>query len=315
MLVFGLFFFLYLLSGDGSGDASGTFDSFGVLGGTNLRTKVIRSGSSGTDSIALVCVQGTIDGDGSPLEGTGMLSFVSEQIRAAAEDSSVKAVVLQVDSPGGGLSASDQLHNEVVNLRSKGKKVIAWAGGMMASGGYYIAVGAEGIMASPTATVGSIGVVMQHIQVKDLMTKLGIKVDPITTGEHKDMGSIFRDMTPEERRYLQSYVDVSHERFVDLVAQGRGMTRDKVAVLATGKIFNADDALASGLVDKIGYIDDALRWTEELIGRSDMRVISYRRPMGFGDLFREAGHGAAAAALELDAAPTVPRPMAVWEGR
>ena len=315
LLVGGFFITVFLLISSGMDDASSSsFDSF-MSGstGSNLRERVIRPGDGDAGTVAIIAVTGAIDGNGSPLEGDGAMAHLSEQMRAAGENKDVMAVILQIDSPGGGLTASDQLHNEVTKLKAKGKHVLAWAGGMMASGGYYIAAGADGIMASPTSTVGSIGVIMRHFQVAEMLRKIGVATDPIISGERKDLGSPFREMTPAERELLQDYIDHSHRRFVEIVAEGRGMEVDEVAKLADGGIFTAEAARENGLIDRIGYIEDALEWAEDLSGSSNMRVISYRRLASLGDLFREAGSGAAGAVVEAAGAESAPRAMAIWD--
>ncbi len=284
-------------------------------GEQNLRERVLRTGASGAGTIAVVTVHGAIDGNGSPLDGTGSLGFASQQLRAAARNNAVKAVILQIDSPGGGLTASDLLHHEVDLLRRRGKPVIAWAGSTMASGGYYIAVAAESIMASPTTTIGSIGVIMQHFQVQELLAKLGIRVDPVTSGAHKDIGSPFREMTPEERRILEDYIAVAHARFVGIVAEGRDLPPEQVREIADGRIFVPAVALERGLIDSIGYIEDAVAWAENRVGDTNMRVIGYRRQLSLGDLFNEAGAGAAGAAVRAARDEATPQTMAVWDGR
>ncbi len=301
LIVFGFFGLIYFLTASKMEEAASAIDSFypgSSSASSDLRERVIRSGSPGAGSIAVVAIQGEIDGGGSTLNGSGALEFVSQQLRAAGESDDVKAVVLQIDSPGGSLNASDQLRHEVLALREKGKPIVVWAGGMMASGGYYIAVGSENIMASPTATVGSIGVMMRHFQAEELLRRLGVKSDPITSGAHKDIGSPFREMTPEERKLLQDYVDASHARFVEIVAEGRKLAPDRVRQLADGSIFTAEAALGNRLVDRLGYIEDALAWAEKLAGGKDMQVVAYRRFPSFRDMLREAGHGAAGAVLE-----------------
>lgn len=315
-LIFGFFGFLYFLASDSIIEASKSVDSIYSSGGmSNIREKVLRPGADGTGTIVLVTIHGAITGDGSPLEGEGMLAQVAEELRNAAENDKVKAVLLQIDSPGGGLTASDQIHHEIRKLREAGKTVIAWAGGTMASGGYYIAVACEGIMASPTCTVGSIGVLLQHFQVEGLMQMLGIKVDPIASGERKTMGSPFRDMSPEERKILQNFVNTSHRRFVGIVAAGRNLPLEEVTKLADGGIFVPEDALAHGLIDKIGYIEDAVTWVEEITGEADMRLITYRRLLSFGDLLRETGRGVTGALIETSGAEATPKTMAIWNGK
>lgn len=317
LLVAGFFLMMGLVLSSGMDEKSG--GSFGQLVQTAsrsaLRTRVLRSGDA-AKTIAVVSVHGVIDGGGSPLEGDGALAFVSEQLKSAGEDDNVKAVILHIDSPGGGLTPSDQLHHEVERLREKGKPVIAWAGSLMASGGYYIAVAADEIMANPTSTIGSIGVIMQHFQLKEMLEKIGVKVDPITSGEHKDIASPFREMTPEERKILQEYVGVSHSRFVDIVAKGRNMPEEKVREIADGNIYDAAKAKELGLVDSIGYIEDAVAWAEKKTGEKDMRIIGYRRLITFSDIFSEAGNGAAKALLKAARdTDDAPRAMAIYPNK
>ncbi len=245
----------------------------------------LREGVAGKGKIAVINLRGQIDGQGSDLEGDGTIGLICEQLKVAEKDESVKAILLQVDSPGGGLTPSDIIYNKILNVRAEGKVVVAWAGGLMASGGYYISAASDAIVAGPTATIGSLGVILQRFQVNEFMDKLGLKVDPIMAGESKDIGSPFRDMTLEERQLLQRNVDHAHDRFIGIVAKGRGMSREAVVALADGKLFTADESVENGLVDDIGYIDDAIAMTEELVGSSDMRVVGYNKVFSFADVF------------------------------
>lgn len=299
VLICGFFLLLFFVASSSLDGMDGTpFGSIVQNSEANLQERVLRAGDAGSGTIAIVSVQGVIDGGGSDLDGSGALAFVSSQIRAVKKNKNVKAVILQIDSPGGTLGASDQLHHQVRLLAEGGMPVLAWAGGTMASGGYYIAVAADEIMASPTATLGSIGVVMQYFQVEELLTRLGVKVAPITSGEHKDIGSRYREMTPEERAILQKYVTEAHDRFVDIVTEGRSLPREHVAKLADGSIMNPPAALEQKLIDSVGYMDDALAWAERKTGQSGMRVIAYRKQLALGDLFGEMGTGAASAIIK-----------------
>ncbi len=318
LLLGGFFFLMYLLISAGMKEATkdgGPWADFYQLSGQdlrNLRERTLRPGTGRT--VAIVSVTGAIGGRGSALHGDSTLEFVAEQLRAAGKNDDVKAVILQIDSPGGGLSASDQLYHEVEVLKEKGKPVLAWAGGMMASGGYYIAAAADEIMASPTATLGSIGVIMQHVQVQEMLGKIGVSVNPITSGPHKDLGSPFREMTPEEEKILQKYIDIAYQRFVEIVAKGRKMPADRVREIADGRIFGSDQAKADGLVDSIGYIEDAIAWAEKKTGEADMRVIGYKRVVSLSELFGEAGGEAGKALLKAlgNAEAEGSGAMAVW---
>ncbi|MDR1611535.1 MAG: signal peptide peptidase SppA [Planctomycetota bacterium] len=278
-----------LLSAIGGAGLKGAGGSGLERGGPNVRKILVRPGEMGSGTIAIINVVGVIDGNGSPLEGSGMISVAGEQLRAAAEDDEVKVVLLQIDSPGGGLTASDMLYNEILRTRAKGKLAVAWASSVMASGGYYVAAASDGIMASPTATVGSVGVMLQHFQIRELLDRLGVKVEPVISGSRKDIGSIFREMTPEERSLLQQNVDHAQRRFVEVVAKGRGMDPAAVEPYADGRIFTSDEAKEAGLIDRIGYIENAIEWAEELAGEKGMRVIAYRRVFSLLDILFESG--------------------------
>lgn len=296
VLLLGGFFALmaYVLSTSIDEVSTGKITSFVQPSGSlNLRQRLLRSGDAGAGTIAVVTVHGAIDGKGSTLGGEGNMGFIAQQLRQAGNDDGIKAVILQIDSPGGTLHASDQVHNEIQILRRKGKPVLAWTGGMMLSGGYYVAVAADKIMAGPTATIGSIGVILQHFQVAELLQKIGVEANTLKSGEHKDIGSMFRDMTPEERQVLQNYIDESQARFVSLVAKGRDMPEDKARALADGSFFSAEKAKSEGLVDFIGYIGDAVEWSEKASNQKNMRIIGYRRLVSFSDFLSEAGAGAA----------------------
>lgn len=268
-----------LLPDSGVGSALTNTDSTAFL------EKTVRKGTPGGGKIVLITMVGTISGDGSSLEGSGAIRNIAMRIKTAAEDPDVRGILFQIDSPGGGLTASDIVYHEVEKAKKNGKAIVAWIGGLGASGGYYAAAGTDGIVASPTAMIGSIGVIMQRFQVEGLMKMLGIKADFITSADRKDMGSPFRDMTPEERELFQKRIDHFHDRFVTIVAEGRGMDKEAAAKLATGEIYTPDEALANGLIDRIGYADEALSWLEEKAKAKGAQVVVYRRNVGLSDIF------------------------------
>jgi len=295
------------------GEALERFETFTGGSSLSMQERILRRGDADEGTIALVKVHGEIGGNGSTLDGTGSMSQIADELRAAVENKSVKAILLQIDSPGGGLTASDLLYHEVKKIHENGMPVVVWAGGTMASGGYYIAMGAGKIIASPTATIGSIGVIMQHFQVSGLLQKLGIEVNPVTSGERKDIGSVFRKMTPEERAVLQNYIEAAHERFVSVVAEGRNLPVEDVRKLADGGIFTIEAALEAGLIDSVGYLEDAIFAIEEEVGATNMRIIGFRRTPGLVDFFRDFGEGAAMGLVENAVARQAPEAMAVWE--
>ncbi len=241
------------------------------------------------DKIAIIPVTGGIDGTGSHTFGTKMVYEVSRQLRQANEDSSVKAVVIPMDSPGGGLTASDLIHHEVKLLRQANKPVIVMVNGMAASGGLYISAPASYIIASPTSMIGSIGVIMNRFMVKELMEKIGIKPDVIKSTGMKDIGSPFREMSQEERKFFQDLIKSFNNRFISIVAEGRNMTIDEVSKLANGLIYTADEALEYKLIDQIDYFDAALDKAMEMAGLTDARFIRYEKPFDYKGVIERFG--------------------------
>ena len=180
-------------------------------------------------------------------------------------DSSIKAVVLRVDSPGGGVGPSQEIFTEVQKLADE-KPVVVSMGSVAASGGYYISVPAQQIVANPGTITGSIGVIMEFTNFQDLMEKIGLKSQVVKSGDHKDIGSPVRPMTPEDRQILQSLIDDVHSQFVAAVAQGRGMDLEKVKALADGRIYTGRQAKDAGLVDRLGNMQDAIDVAADLAG-------------------------------------------------
>ena len=180
-----------------------------------------------------------------------------EQLRKFAKDDSVKAIVVRINSPGGGVGPSQEIYEEIGKLKGK-KPVVASMGAVAASGGYYIACASRKIYANPGTITGSIGVIMQFVNVKELIEKIGIKGVVVKSGELKDTGSPVRDMSPEERQYLQAVIDNVHAQFVQAVADGRKLDLEAVRKIADGRIFSGEQAKALGLVDALGNQEDAV---------------------------------------------------------
>lgn len=231
--------------------------------------------------IALIPITGTISGGqdlGLLSSGRNTVSDVVKQLDAARRDRDVRAIVLSIDSPGGGVTASDQLWREISRFKERtGKPVIAALGDVAASGGYYVAVAADQIYASPTTTTGSIGVITEFMDVEGLLEKVGVRHTSITSGEYKDLGSPFRALDPAERAIYQGIVDDLYDRFVDVISVGRpGLDRAQVLPLADGRLFTAQQALDNGLIDDIGYLDQAVEAAKIAAGLRDANVITYR---------------------------------------
>ena len=208
------------------------------------------------DKIAIVEVKGVI------MESSGVI----EELHQYLADDGVKAIVLRVDSPGGGVGPSQEIHREVVRAKAKGKKIVTSMGAVAASGGYYIACASDLIVANPGTITGSIGVIMQFTNFEELLKKIGVKGMVIKAGDHKDIGSPLREMTPEEKKIMQDTLDNVHQQFIQAVATGRKLDPAKVIPMADGRIMTGEQAKQLGLVDKLGNLQDAIDEAAKLVG-------------------------------------------------
>ena len=213
------------------------------------------------------------------IEEESTVARVREELEKAGDDDRVKAVVLRIDSPGGGVTASDEVWSEIVRFKKKrGVPVIASLGDVAASGGYYIACAADRIVAHPTTMTGSIGVIMLNFNLEGLLGKIGVRNETFKAGAHKDILSPFRGATPEERRIVQSILDSLHARFVTVVREGRPkLDQNRIPELTDGRIFDASQALAAGLVDDIGDVESAIESAKTAANLEKARVIAYHR--------------------------------------
>ncbi len=194
----------------------------------------------------------------------------------AEEDRRVKAIILRINSPGGSVVGSDEIYRALRQLK---KPVVASMAEVAASGGYYIACGADYIIANPNTFTGSIGVIAQIPNAAELFDKLGIEAVILRSGPRKAEGNIFEKLSPEAREILQRLIDEAFETFVQVVAEGRDMSVEEVRELADGRVYNGRQALALGLIDALGDLDDAIEKAKELGGiRGEPRIIEYRRP-------------------------------------
>jgi protease-4 len=236
-------------------------------------------------AVGVIYVEGVIfSGESSPdvfgSSGAGSATIV-ELIQRANEDSDIKAIVLRVDSPGGGVVASDEIHHALLQVN---KPVVVSMGSVAASGGYYISAPADYIYANPHTLTGSIGVISQFITAEELLDEIGVEVVVVTSGEVKDFGSYHRDMTDEERAYWQALIDETYDGFVQIVADGRGMSVEQVRQLADGRVYTGLQAVELGLIDEVGYFEDAINKAADLGGISgDPRVIELYPEYGFWD--------------------------------
>ncbi len=199
---------------------------------------------------------------------------VIENIKTFRDDDAIKAIVIRVDSPGGGVGPSQEIFREVVKTRPV-KTVIASLGAVAASGGYYVAAGAQAIVANPGTITGSIGVIMNHLNLTDLVQKIGIAPVVIKSGEFKDLGSPFRELGKNEKQLLQQMVDELHQQFVADMAFARDMPEEALAKLADGRVYTGQTALNLKLIDRTGNLEDAVAWAAELAGMEEKPVPVY----------------------------------------
>ena len=216
------------------------------------------------DKIAIVEVKGVI----------AQSSGIIEELQQYLDDKDVKAIILRIDSPGGGVGPSQEIYREVMKIRPK-KKVVTSMGSVAASGGYYIASASDLIVANPGTITGSIGVIMQFSNFEELLKKIGIKGVVLKSGEHKDIGSPFREMTPEEKKIMQEVLDNVHQQFIQAVADGRKLDRAKVAEIADGRIMTGEQAKNLGLVDQMGNLQDTIEITAKMVGISGKPNVIY----------------------------------------
>jgi len=208
---------------------------------------------------------------------------VVEKLVKLRKNEKVKAIVLRIDSPGGAVGPAQEIYAEVRKAQ-KEKKVLVSVGSVAASGGYYIACGADKIMANPGSITGSIGVIVESLNVEELLNKLGLKSVVVKSGKVKDMGSPFRPMTDEEKKLLQGVLDSVHEQFIRAVAEGRNLPLEKVRELADGRIFSGEQARALGLVDELGNFEDAIALAAKLAGIKGEPEVIYREKKRFSIL-------------------------------
>ena len=242
----------------------------------------------GTNKIAVVPVEGTIASADSTVGGV-QSTVTPEGLEAAldqaADDEAIKGIVLEVNSPGGGVTASDQMHQSIVDFKeATGKPVIVSMGDTAASGGYYISAAADEIVANETTLTGSLGVIITLTNFSEAADKYGIKQEVIKSGKFKDIGSSFREMTPEEREIFQSIVNESYSEFVSVIVQGRGLPEERVREIADGRIYSGEQAKVLGLVDEFGDLETAAGDARESAGIGEATVVRYVLPETFSDM-------------------------------
>ena len=244
----------------------------------------------GSDKIAVIPVEGVISASDSGVAGavaTTTPQGMSDALMQAEEDKSVKAVILEINSPGGGVTASDRMHQDILEFKkSSGKPVLASMGGTAASGGYYIATAADGILAGETTLTGSLGVILPLRNFTEAADKIGFKQNIIKSGKFKDMGSQFRDITPQERKIFQEIVDENYDEFVKVIVEGRNLPEKRVRELADGRIYSGKQAEKLNLVDSIGGLKAAAKNARKKADVGEATVVRYVQTPGLGSLLR-----------------------------
>ncbi|MFC1981819.1 signal peptide peptidase SppA [Chloroflexota bacterium] len=237
----------------------------------------------GEGKVAVIRLSGIIaDSNQQGLLTTGGISpkQVRDYLRNAEGDGGIKAVVLRIDSPGGSAAASQEIASEVRHFKEvTGKPVVISMGDITASGGYYISAHADSIVANPSTLTGSIGVISHFIYIEGLLDKLGLELETIKTGRHKDMG--IWPLTEEQRQIMQDITDDLYEQFVATVAEGRGLQVAEVKQLATGQLYTGVQALSLGLVDKLGGLETAIELASSLAGIIAPEIEEYTPPASF----------------------------------
>jgi protease-4 len=255
-----------------------------------LLIAVTDDGLPGGAKVAVVEVEGIIGGDAARgLDTDGVIRVLGEY----RDDPAVRAVVLRINSPGGVVAPTQEIFTAVRRLREAKKPVVASLGSVAASGGYYVAVAADRIYASPGTLTGSIGVVMQLANLEGLLKKVGVEYVVVKAGAYKDVGNMARAMTPEERRILQSLLDDVYDQFISAVAEGRGLDPQAVRAFAEGRIYSGRQAQSLKMVDDLGGLEDAIEAAARMAGLpAKPKVIYPRRRFSLRELLRnELGLG------------------------
>ncbi len=264
-----------------------------------FRETIVERGHKGNrDKIVVIAMRGVISSSLPGNVGDSMVDDMRYALDQAREDENVRAIVLEIDSPGGEVTASDVIYNAVVRARAK-KPVVVYMDSLAASGGYYVACGGRYLMASDTTITGSIGVIIQTLNYEQLFNKVGLASVVFKSGKFKDMLNGARPITPEEREYVQSFVMGTYEKFLGIVAKERSLPADALRnTIADGRILSGRDAHDHKLIDGLGQMEDAFKKAKELGNAFDATVVKYGPPFALGRILRALGESSRAK-LEL----------------
>ena len=256
----------------------------------SFREVLVQRGARGSgDKIAVITMRGLISSSLPGNVGDTMVEDMRLALQQARDDDHVRAIVLEIDSPGGEVTASDAIYNWVVKTRAK-KPVVVYMDSLAASGGYYVACGGKFLMANETTITGSIGVIIQTLNYEQLFNKVGLSSVVFKSGKFKDMLSGTRPVTPEERDYIQSFVMKTYDKFLGIVARERNLPADGLRnSVADGRILSGKDALDNKLIDGVGQIEDAFTKAKELGHAPGATIVKYGPPFSFGRFLRAFG--------------------------
>jgi protease-4 len=267
----------------------------------SFREVLVQRGARGSgDKIAVITMRGLISSSLPGNVGDTMVEDMRLALQQARDDDHVRAVVLEIDSPGGEVTASDVIYNWVVKTRAK-KPVIVYMDSLAASGGYYVACGGRYLMANETTITGSIGVIIQTLNYEQLLNKVGLASVVFKSGKFKDMLNGARPITPEERDLVQGFVMKTYDKFVGIVARERKLPEETLRNgIADGRIFSGKEALEHKLIDGLGQREDAFNKARELGGARGAKVVKYGPPFSFSRFFRAFGEAGQSSKLQLE---------------
>lgn len=265
--------------------ADGFFDLLNPANKKPIQEEFFGGDPLAKDKLAILGLKGVIMSNHAP-GGMDVVETLRAQLAYAGKDADLKGILLEIDSPGGGVTDSDILCKAVEAVRARGKKVVVLMEDLAASGGYFVAAAADRILAHPSTITGSIGVIMKTINVESLYDKIGLKDVTLKSSSTplKDMLSSTRPMSEEEKKIMQGLLDQMYDRFVDVVAKGRKMPMDKARKLADGRIYSAKEAVDAGLVDAVGFREDALAELKKLCGiTKEPKLVKFRKTFNLQD--------------------------------
>ncbi|MFH1282314.1 MAG: signal peptide peptidase SppA [bacterium] len=238
-------------------------------------------------NVAIVRVEGIISASArSSMIGREGSESIVDQLNEIGKKDHIKAIVLRINSPGGSVASAQEIYNEILKLKAKGKIIVASMSDVAASGGYYVASACDKIVANPGTITGSIGVIMEVSNIQELFKKIGVKFIAIKSGEFKDSGSPFRELTKKERELFQSLIDDAYNQFVDAIVKGRSMKRKDVLSIADGRVFTGRQAYKAGLVDELGGKEESILVAAQMAGIPSEKINIYRYRDSFKYIFR-----------------------------